>query len=470
MRVLFFKEIREALASRRFLVISALCLFLVPLGFHVSQKSYQAKLQNYKEAVRIYEEETKTVSDILYNEGGKAFAPPSPLSFLSLGLELVLPNVAETQYKNMAPPAVMRLSNSQGRDDLYDVFYGSLDLIFVVGVVMSLLAIILTYGSIAGEKEQGTLKQVLSNPVARNKIILSKALANGVVLFIPFLIAITLSLIWANMQSETWSFLHGDWTLIGVAVFISILLVGAFLNLGLLISALAKQAVPALVALLLVWVFFYGIHPRLSSAAAQILYWVKSEGRVALEKSQLQRNIYKELDEEIDRQIQSLPESRANFPTEEDRRKQDEIRGNYQTRLEQSWRILDNDVEERRKFRMALASNIARLSPTSCFIRALSEVSRTGWLEYEQFSKQSRQYEELLNRDIFSRQRVLRHKRGIGVWSEADVRAPAPAFAYVPVPVEMVLLNILPDVVLLFLFNLIFFAGALAAFLRYDVR
>lgn len=173
-RALFAKEILEAVASRRFWAILVLCLVLVPLGVEVSLKDYQTRLQNYREAARIYQEETKTVGDVLYKEGAKAFAPPAPLSFLSLGLELVLPKVAESQYKVGEGAASLRLSNNQGRDNLYEYFYGPLDLVFVVGVIMSFLAIVLTYGAVAGEKEQGTLRQMLANSVPRATVILAK--------------------------------------------------------------------------------------------------------------------------------------------------------------------------------------------------------------------------------------------------------------------------------------------------------
>ena len=252
MRVLFFKEIREAFASRRFWVILALCLVLIPLGVEVSLKDYQTRLQNYREAVRIYQEQIKTASDVLFKGGAKAFAPPSPLSFMSLGLDLVLPNVAETQAKYGEPPAVMRLSNNQGRDNLYEFFYGPLDLIFVVGVVMSFLAVILTYGAIAGEKEQGTLRQVLSNAVPRAKLILGKAAANALVLVIPFLLGFAVSLVLLEVQGHPISSIPGGWVFIGSAVSFAVLFIGVFFNLGLLISALSKQAVPALVTLLLV--------------------------------------------------------------------------------------------------------------------------------------------------------------------------------------------------------------------------
>ncbi len=75
-RAIFAKEILEALAGRRFWTILVLCLVLVPLGVEVSLRDYRTRLQNTNEAVRIYREETKTVGDVLYKEGAKAFAPP----------------------------------------------------------------------------------------------------------------------------------------------------------------------------------------------------------------------------------------------------------------------------------------------------------------------------------------------------------------------------------------------------------
>ena len=470
MRVLFLKEIREALASRRFWVILGLCLVLIPLGVEVSLKGYGTRFQNYREAVRIYQEETKKVSDVLFQGGAKAFAPPSPLSFLSFGLELVNPNIAETQYKYGEPPAVMRLSNNQGRDNLYEFFYGPLDLVFVVAVVMSFLAVILTYGAVAGEKEQGTLRQVLSNSVPRAEFLLAKATANGLVLLIPFLLALAASLVLLEVQGNPVAAVPGAWTSIGLAVLIAVLFIGAFFSLGLLVSALTKQAVPALVALLLLWVFLYGVYPRLSSAAAQIAAPVRSGARVALEKAQVRRNIEKERDAEVDRLLKTLPDNIDSDAYKQGEKTQAEIRDRYQARLEESWRTLERDVETRQKRRNALAVTIARLSPVTSFIRPLAELSRTGWLEYEQFLGGVRRFEEVLNRDIFNKNRMTRYKHGIGANNTADVDAAAPVFTDVPVPAEAIVRDVLPDIVILVLFNFVFFAGAFVAFLRYDVR
>lgn len=469
MRVLFIKEIREALASRRFWVVLALCLVLIPLGVEVSLKDYQTRLHNYQEAVRIYRDQTKTVVYVLYN-GGKAFAPPSPLSFLSHGLELVLPNIAETQSKYMQPPAVMRFSNNQGRDNLYEFFYGPFDLIFIIGVVMSFLAVIMTYGAIAGEKEQGTLRQILSNSVPRAKIILAKATANGVVLIIPFLLALVLSLAILEFQGNPSLFVGGAWILITVAVLVAVLLIGAFFNLGLLVSALTKQAVPALVTLLLAWVFLYGVYPRLAAAAAQVIYPVKSEARVALEKNQIRRNIEKERDAEINLVAKIKPNDEKSDAYKEGQQKQLDIHNKYQSQLETNWQNLERDTEERRKTGIALTANIARLSPVSCFIRPLAELGGTGWLEYQQFSTQVRQYLDVLNRDIFNKQIETRMMGWSSTAIVAFQSAAAPVFEYVRTPPEVVIRDVLPDIVMLILFNLVFFAGAFICFIRYDPR
>jgi ABC-2 type transport system permease protein len=470
LRTLFMKELREAFASQRFWVILVLSLVLLPLGVEVSLKDYRTRLQNYRESVRIYQDSTKQVQDVLYKEGAKAFAPPAPLSFLALGLELVLPNVAETPAGRVDPPVVMRLGNNQSRDNLYEFFYGPIDLVFVVAVVMSLLAVILTYGAIAGEKEQGTLALVLSNAVPRARIILAKAAANAIVLVVPFLLAVTLSLTIVEIQGGSISAIPGVWVSVGLGILFSVLLIGFFANLGLLVSALTKQAVPALVALLLAWVFLYGVYPRLSAAAAQILSPTPSEAQVALEKAQIKRDIDRARDAEIDKVAQTMPQDWKSPAFKEGEKKQQEIHDKYQAQMEERWRTIDRDVEVRRDARNALAANIARLSPASSFIRPMAELGRTGWLEFGQFQRQVGQFNEVLNREIFNKQRMTRTTRGVGIMNEAKMDAPAPVFTYAPMALGDIVRNILPDLVILIAVNLVLFAAAFVAFLRYDAR
>jgi ABC-type transport system involved in multi-copper enzyme maturation permease subunit len=475
-RALFAKEILEAVASRRFWAILVLCLVLVPLGVEVSLKDYQTRLQNYREAARIYQEETKTVGDVLYKEGAKAFAPPAPLSFLSLGLELVLPKVAESQYKVGEGAASLRLSNNQGRDNLYEYFYGPLDLVFVVGVIMSFLAIVLTYGAVAGEKEQGTLRQMLANSVPRATVILAKGTANFLVLAVPFLLAVAASLVILEGQSGILSSTAGAGTSLLVALVFSLLFIGAFFNLGLLVSALTKQAVTALTVLLLVWVFLYGVYPRVAVAGAQVLRPAKSEARLAFERAQLQRDVNRECEAEVDKLLGTMPGDPASPAFKAGMEKQNEIRGRYQVVFQDRWRTVEREAEERRNSQISLAASIARLSPVSLFVRPLAELAGTGWLGYVRFNREVRQFEDVVNRDIFLKQTYTRYparggrRGGVGITNYAQYDAAAPSFTYVPGPAEDAVRDVVPDLAVLTIVNLLLFAGAFVAFLRYDAR
>ncbi len=467
LKTLFVREIRESFASRRVWIVMGLCLILIPLGVEVGIRGYKTRLQGYAEASRLYSEEIRTINDVMYKEGARAYAPPSPLSFISLGLELVLPHAAESRYESMKPPAVIRFNNDQGVDNLYEYFFGPIDLVFIVGVVMSLMAVVLTFGSVAGEKEQGTLKQVLSNSVSRANILVAKAAAGGVVLLVPFITSFLLTLTLLSLRGIP-PLAEGVSTSIGLAILFSALIIGVFLNLGLLVSVLMKQAVSSLVVLLLAWVFLFGILPRLSSAAAQAVFPAESEAQLDFEKAQVKRDLYRERDAEIERLIQvrrnDLPSSGRPSPTQE------EIQNTYRARLEENWRSLEREADAGRKRQASLAAILSRLSPTSCFIRPMSELSRTGWLEYEHFERTARQYEEVLNREIFSKQKWVRTSQGNAGWNEADGNAAAPVFSYHWVPVEAILRAVFPDLLFLVLFNLVLFAGAFLAFLRYDAR
>lgn len=400
-KTLFSREILDNIASRRFHIVLVLCLIIIPLGTYVSTKDYEARLHNYQESVRLYEESHKEVQDILFKGGAKGFRSPSPLSFLSLGLEIILPNVAETQGRYPWTNVDMKFSNNQSLDNLYEFFHGSLDLVFIVSVVMTFLAIVFTYGSVSGEKEQGTLKQVMSNSVPRHQVILAKIGANFLVLIIPFFLVLLLSLLVFQAGAFVLSGPMSAWPYIVLAVFFSLLLTGAFFNLGLLISTLTKQAVSAIVILLLCRIFLFGIFPRLSVILAQLVYPVKSQQLIALEKNQIRLDNGKQCEAEVDRLIESTPDVRM-LP-KEFYEKQEAIREEFRAKLVERFKKVDRDIEKKRNTQVIIASNLARFSPVSCFIRPLAEISSTGWTEYQQWKQTRSRFKRLLDKEICSK-------------------------------------------------------------------
>ena len=146
-----------------------------------------------------------------------------------------------------------------------------------------------------------------------------------------------------------------------------------------MISTRTKQGVTAIVILLLCWAFLYGLFPRLSVILSQLIYPIKSNQLAILEKDQIRLGNEKEFEAQVNKLIDSGENSEEN---------QQAIREKYHARLVASLQELDRDMEKRAAAQMMIAINISRLSPVSCFIRPMTEIGQTGWVQYENFKSE----------------------------------------------------------------------------------
>src|SRR6266404_609101 len=182
------KEILEAVLSFRFIIAGLLCLVLIPLGIYVNMKDYERRLAVYQEAGRLYEQRAR--GHINTNFEAEGYRPPSVLSVFSVGLEYFLPNKVTT-----SPGGHVTTTNDQGINNPQSLLFGKIDLLFNVSFVISLLALIFSFNAVTGEKEDGTLRLVMSSNVPRWQILLGKIIGNYLVLLVVFLFPILTSLI-----------------------------------------------------------------------------------------------------------------------------------------------------------------------------------------------------------------------------------------------------------------------------------
>jgi ABC-type transport system involved in multi-copper enzyme maturation permease subunit len=473
---LFRKELLEGFVTKRFFAVLVLCLIVFPIGSFISRRDYRARLQNYQEAVRLYEGTQKTVDDVLNLGGAKGFRAPSPFSFLSMGLEIVLPDAAETAAQSEASFTGMRVRNTQSLDGLYEFFHGPLDFSFLVTVVMTFLALAFTYNAVSGERESGTLSLMLASAVPRSRIITAKAAAQFLMLAVPFLAGVALSLILVPPDAGPGAAPAGS--AVGTAIVFSLLLIAAFFNLGLLVSSLTRQTVTSIVVLLLAWTAMFAVVPRLSVIAARIIAPAPSEQAFALEVSRLEQANAKACEAEVDQLAKEYPkDSRGasggrrgyEFP-EEFSERQKAIRVRYRSDLAAETRKAQQDYERKRDAQIGLSMRLARVSPMSCYVRSMAEIAGTGWLEYERFTDTVARFQQTLNDEIYGKIRYQRMGSSATIGFDGAKKDPAPRMAEVRVPFDDVARNVLPDFVLLLLFNALFFAGAFVAFLRCDPR
>ena len=252
------RELLDNLMTFRFAAAMFITLLLVVANTAVLIKDYERRLANYNTAVKknyqqLREAKTYSAINIYVNR------PPNPLSILNVGLDKRLGNEIGISYTFV--PSLWDAWMS-GSDNPFLNIFNSIDIVFIFKVVLSLMALIFAYDAIAGERERGTLRLVLTHPVSRGHILLAKYIGAMLSLLIPLLLSLLLSLI---MLTTTTSFFLGmsDFLRIGGIVFSSIAYLSAFYLIGLLISATVHRTSTALMLSMFVWGFWVFVYPNM---------------------------------------------------------------------------------------------------------------------------------------------------------------------------------------------------------------
>jgi len=153
-------------------------------------------------------------------------------------------------------------------------------------MVVSLIVLLFASDLVAGEKELGTLRGMLSNSVARPTILLSKLIGGFVAVLLPFVIAFLLGMI--VLSAASLPLLSGP--LLGRVVLVfaaTSLFVLTYFALGLLASACTSRGRSALVATLLIWIVLQLVVPKVSDMVASVVYPVRTETVISLQKSMI---------------------------------------------------------------------------------------------------------------------------------------------------------------------------------------
>jgi hypothetical protein len=156
--------------------------------------------------------------------------------------------------------------------------------------------------------------------------------------------------------------------------------------------------------------------------------------------------------------------------TEEFQARQDAIRAKHQSDLAAEIGRVRQAFERERDAQIRTSMRVSRISPVSCFVRPMAEIAGTGWLEYKRFAKAVDRFLDTLNDKIYSRNRITAVEGGGIISFGGQANDPAPRMPDIRISFGDVVRDVLPDFLMLLLFNALFFAGAFVAFLRYDPR
>ncbi len=471
------KEILDHILSLRFLILTALGAVMIWICLFVGYTAYRDGLRDYRLSRTLTESHIRYLIESgdptkVVDEAYPVQKPPSVLSIFVRGVEMSLGRTGFAGGRD-----IRRLKFSPAADEPLLGVFPALDLAKIVQVVLSLFVLLLTYDAVCGEKEGGTLSLTMSFPVPRGQLLLGKIvgvlLSTFAAFVLPLLLGIAAVLLLPDVQ-----FRESEWVRLGLALLAMGLYIAAFTCAGILGSCLTHRTATSFVILLFFWAGSVAVLPRLSLIAADVFRPTMSTQQLraqvkALGKPYLQKRFDDQVQWERDylagqgenwwgapagREGWTLMRNRLRLETDEKvrsetRRVQEAFQNRYNTRLD-------------------LAVFLARLSPAFALNNATVRLARTGMDRHRRFLEAFNTtrdriidwyWEERMQAGLSGAypERYGRYKRDYSTiprlqyregWPDADIQ------------------TALVDIGILALWGIVFFVGAYAAVLRYDLR
>ena len=203
--------------------------------------------------------------------GNFAFRKGTSLSVFEFGMEPFFGNAIflEAHKQNTANFSEAGFSNSMLR-------FGEISIAMVLQVLLPLLIFFIGFNSVAYERENGTLKILLSQGINWKQLLFGKILGVASVvmlLFVPTIIVLVL--IWLLLQNFS---ISAD-EMIKMLLFIGFhfIYLMFFCVAAVLVSASSKTSKKALISLIGIWLILTIILPRTTQAIGAYLYEVPSK-------------------------------------------------------------------------------------------------------------------------------------------------------------------------------------------------
>lgn len=473
------KEIHHNLTTLRFVltiiilpvlfVANSLIYSLGGYGYTAQVNTYNQQVAQNRNHIRDYA--NKGLAELALIGPGEIPKRPKRLTFCADGADKLIPRSVKMQNLGMLsredyqwrPPWILEYPlKNKGGSVMQRI---KIDWVFI-GVLMSFFAILFTFDAIAGERTRGTLSLMMSNAVSRGQVLLGKYLGAFVTLMVPLIISILINLLIIHFFGNI-PFAFEHWLRILGMVGLFALLVSIFIFLGLFFSSRVSNAITSLVWLLLTWVFLAFIFPSLLGTFVGNLNPIPSADEAVRQK-------YAQLGQWYDEyrpfgRSDGIPPKLSKAASAEDP-EATSLWADFLTKeVETKTRFSDGHIDQ--QFRQVqLARDLTQISPIATFQYAMEGLANTGIVSYTNFVKQARRYRQTFIDFIKTEDQGDPKSLHIYPVKEGLSQKPVDPDA-VPVFKEQISYrSVLTQVMLLVLFNLLFFIIALVSFLKSDLK
>ena len=475
LKELISKEIYSNFSNLRFIVGIVLCVIVTMFSIVVLTHDYKKELEDYNLRISIQDE---FISKYFHTNRTGHMNPQKP--------------------PEMFHPLITGIHRDTGLNSFDDnplsALFPTIDFLFIVTIIVSLLAIVFSYDAVSGEREQGTLKLMLSNSHSRSIFLFSKWIGGIISILIPFVLSLLLGVLYISIHPS----IHWDistWASLGLIFTVSIIYISAFFLIGLMVSASTQVSSVSILVSISIWIMFTLIVPNITPYISAQLYSIPSVNKIErevnrlgdIERDELGRKLSGEVIERFKENYGSLfikllsmrqDEVRQRTKTDpEFKAMQEAYRKEYDNAWDEANRIQREKIikiREELNIKSArqnkIAKNLACLSPYANFVYIATDLSGTGLHSIEYFSRFSGQYYKTLREYLGEKAKEAMQKDPTFNSNTFLNISDRPRFSFKEEPLKNRIIVILPYLGVLLFFNVLFFSIAFVKFLKYDVR
>lgn len=467
------RELYDNLNSLRFALATVLLLGLMLTNGVVHLREQPKRHQGYRDAVTNHWNHLESyAADSLYKlaEQGPGYLDkkPSSLRFCAEGGEPFLASRAlggHHRWGTADLESFWILAYLTGTPNLRNIRPNvtKVDWGFIIGYVLSLVALLFTFDAISGERERGTLRLMLANSVPRYTALFGKFLGALISLVIPFTLAVLMNLFVISTAADVHLNIEA-WGRLGIIFLIALLYTCIFLGLGLLVSSRVQRSAVSLVILLLIWVVFVVFTPNTLASIAGGFSPPMSYDEFRKRSSQF--------DDDLD-ELRSKYRALASDNAREDLIKRLHVGSEIITKDAELQEGLHAELLDQQNSQMNLVRAVTRISPVTVFQHLLESFAGTGFERHQQFLENVQSYARQFREFIIDTDRTDPESLHIFGVREGMSQKPVPIEA-VPKFEDTLSLRkdfnaAAVDLLLLSLFVIFLLSGAYLAFVRVEV-
>lgn len=480
MWLIALKEIKNLFYSPRFVLLASASFILVFSSIFAGYFSYidEQRLVAIGENLAL---ERQQNSRDLASHGFTAIRHPEKLSIFDQGVTSVL-----GRKGRLRSGISNAMSESPHSNDPALALFGQLDLTFIVTEILALFALLFTYDAVNGEKERGTFRALLANPISRASIASGKFMGTSIptimILLLPFLTSLALLLTFTDL-----SFSGGEWMRLITMLAAHIVYLVLFCLIGLTMSALTKRRFSSLLLSLFAWIVITIILPSL-------VIQVSTQIEPPMNKDEYTKTFRTIMEDDNYRLDYRTRDYLAENPTTGKEWQENKVFDRIEKMVEDDRKTeldaLRNKLNNRNRITQNLANGLALISPGASLKTAQHALANTGPGMMQNLDESRQRYEKVFsefawNMKLNAKEEQQRRSRvNFKVDDQGIYRATVndkfivpkldlsglPRFNYRSPSAAEAFSNALPGISALVTYCLIFAIVLFVAITKYDVR